>query len=343
MFKRAVLKLTCLYSFLFFVLFWSFSIGLYAYLAHSFERGYITQVKERVRREIGKTGAYQSFTELSIEHSNALFNKSQEVTLENFRRGLILVNIIFLFFIPTVAWLLARKSLSPVNDMLQRQKQFVSDASHELLTPLTIVSNEIDVALKQQRDMSYYVRTLDAMKEEVERLSALVSNLLILAKHEDTARSISMQDVELVDIVSRAVSTCSRKFQEKDLHCKVNFPEENIMVKGNATMLEQLFTNLIDNAFKFSPSGAKITVSMRSKGRHAEVVIQDEGMGIPKERQEKIFDRFYRADTSRTETKGYGLGLAIAQSIAKLHGATIGLHSQIDKGSTFTVTLPALS
>ncbi len=343
MFKRAVLKLTCFYSFLFFLLFWSFSIGLYAYLDHTFKQGYVTQVKERVRHEVGKTGAYQSFTEFSVEHSNTFFNKSAEVTLENFRKGLISVNLIFILFIPTVAWLLAKKTLSPIRDILQRQKQFVSDASHELLTPLTIISNEIEVALRQQREMSYYVRTLDTIKGEISRLSGLVSNLLILAKHEDTVQSIPMQEVELVDVVGRAVSACARKFQGKAVRYTVNFPEENIVVKGNNTMLEQLFTNLLDNAFKFSPADTNITVSMQKKGRHAEVSIQDKGIGIPKEEQEKIFDRFYRIDTSRTQTQGYGLGLSIARTIVELHGGSIDIHSYAGRGSTFTVTLPAVT
>ena len=100
MFKRAVFKLTFLYSSLFFVLFWAFSIGLYAHLSQSFKQGYATKVTERVRHEINKSGSYQAVTAFSVQHTNTFLDKSAEVTLENFRNGLILVNLILLLFIP---------------------------------------------------------------------------------------------------------------------------------------------------------------------------------------------------------------------------------------------------
>ena len=343
MFKRAVLKLTFLYSFLFFILFWSFSIGLYAHLSQSFKQGYVTKVKERVRHEVNKSGLYQTVTDFSIEHSNTFFNKSAEVTLENFRKGLVLVNLLLLFGIPIISWLLVKKTLSPIREVMQKQKQFLSDASHELLTPLTIAANEIEVALKQQRETSYYVKTLDTLKGEVSRLSTLVSNLLILARHENTSQPISMHEVEIVDLISKVVAALARKFEDKKVRYTINFPEENIVVKGNATMLEQLFTNLIDNAFKFSPVDKSIEISIQKKRQHAEISVQDHGIGIAKDEQQKIFDRFYRVDTSRTQTKGYGLGLSLAKTIVEVHEGSITLHSEPGKGSMFVVTLPAIT
>jgi signal transduction histidine kinase len=325
---------------LFFVLFWAFSIGLYAHLSQSFKEGYATKVTERVRHEINKSGSYQAVTDFSIQHTNAFLNKSAEVTLENFRVGLILVNLILLFGIPLTCWLLVKKTLLPIREVMQKHKQFVSDASHELLTPLTIVANEIELALKQKRESSYYVSTLETLKGEISRLSTLVNNLLILARHEGTSQSISMQEVELADVVSKVVSALARKFADKKVRYNINFPEENIVVKGNATMLEQLFTNLIDNAFKFSLTDKSIEISIQKKRQLAEISIQDEGIGIAKDEQEKIFDRFYRVDTSRTKSQGYGLGLSLAKTIAELHAGNITLHSAPGEGSTFTVILP---
>ena len=342
MFKRAVFKLTFLYSSLFFVLFWAFSIGLYAHLSQSFKQGYATKVTERVRHEINKSGSYQAVTAFSVQHTNTFLDKSAEVTLENFRNGLILVNLILLLFIALASWVLVKRTLLPIREVMQKHKQFVSDASHELLTPLTIAANEIEVALKQKREIPYYTRTMETLKGEIARLSNLVNNLLILARHEGTSQPISMQGVELADMISKVVSTLARKFTDKKVRYNINYPEENIVVKGNPTMLEQLFTNLIDNAFKFSTAEQSIEISIQKKRQHAEISIRDHGIGIAKDEQAKIFDRFYRVDASRSKSEGYGLGLSLAKTIAELHAGSISLHSVPGEGSTFTVTLPAV-
>jgi two-component system sensor histidine kinase CiaH len=339
MFKKAVFKLTFFYSFFFFFLFWTFSLGLYVYLERSLQKEFVTQVSERVRHEF-QGAQVLGFSEFSIQHSNTLLNKSREMTLENFRRGLVLVNCLFLFLIPAVSWFLAKRTLSPIQDILQKQKQFVSDASHELRTPLGIAANEIEIALQQERNTSYYRKTLSVLKEEILRLSNLVLNLLTLARHENAGKEIGMQEVALADIISTVIATYRQKSLAQKVLFKVNFPDENIVVKGNPTMLEQLFTNLIDNAIKFSLPERTVTVSIRKKRKHAEVLIQDEGAGIAFEEQKKIFDRFYRSDSSRVQAGGFGLGLSIAKMVAESHGGSISVHSALGKGSTFIVTLP---
>jgi signal transduction histidine kinase len=264
------------------------------------------------------------------------------LTLENFGKGLVVVNIFFLFLIPAVSWVLARRTLAPLQLNLQKQKQFVSDASHELRTPLTIAANEIEVTLQQDRPLAYYKKALNAVKEEVSRLSTLVTSLLLLAQHENSSAKVVTSDVEIIDVISKAVASLARKFEEKKIRSQIHFPEENVVVKGNATMLEQLFTNLLDNALKFSHEQTIITVSIEKKAHEAEISIKDEGMGISKEDQAKIFDRFYRVDSSRTQTKGYGLGLAIAKTIAEFHCGAITVTSTPGKGSIFTIILPSL-
>ncbi|MFA5119380.1 MAG: HAMP domain-containing sensor histidine kinase [Candidatus Omnitrophota bacterium] len=342
MFNKAVFKLTFYYSLFFFILFWSFSAGLYLYLENSFRGGYVSRVHERFRHEIDSSGRHEVTREFSVTQNNSLLNKSIQLTLENFGKGLFLVNVCLLFLIPAVSWILAKKTLLPLQSNLQKQKRFISDASHELRTPLTIASNEIEVALQQERPAPYYKKTLAAVKEEISRLSTLVASLLLLAQHENTSAKVFMSDVEVIDVISKAVASLRVKLQEKKIRSQMNFPEDNVVVKGNVTMLEQLFVNLIDNAVKFSHEEATITVSIEKKAHHAEISIQDEGMGIKKEEQEKIFDRFYRVDASRTQTKGYGLGLAIAKTIAEVHGGSIAVSSSFGKGSKFIVILPSL-
>ncbi len=342
MFNKAVLRLTFFYSLFFFVLFWSFSAGLYLYLENSFKGGYVSQVHERFRHEIDESGRQEISREFSITRNNTLLNKSIQLTLENFGKGLLLVNVCFLFLIPAVSWILARKTLLPLQLNLQKQKQFISDASHELRTPLTIAANEIEVTLQQERSAPYYKKVLAILKEEIGRLATLSTSLLLLAQHENTSAKVVMADVEIIDVISKVVASLRVKLDEKKIRSQINFPEDNVVVKANATMVEQLFTNLLDNAVKFSHEQATITLSIEKKAQHAEISIQDEGIGIKKEDQEKIFDRFYRVDASRTQTKGYGLGLAIAKTIAEVHGGSITVSSVPGKGSKFIVILPSL-
>jgi len=294
-------------------------------------------VRQRVQHHITQNGEI-TLRSFFVEQNNAILDKSREVTLENFRRGLLLINGILFVIIPTLSWFLVQRMLHPVRETFQKQKRFVSDASHELRTPLAIMGNEIEVTLQQERNPSYYIRTLNTMKEEVLRLSGLVKNLLVLARQRESARDMEMQDVEIADLISKVLASFASRFEEKGVKYKVEFPEENCIIKGNATMLEQLFANLIDNALKFSPANTTVTVSIKKEKKHVKISVKDEGPGIAKEYQKKIFDRFYRVDSSRTQTKGYGLGLPIVKTIVELHKGSITVRSVPGKGSIFSVS-----
>jgi len=343
MFKKTVVKLTIFYSFLFFLIFWGLSLGLYAYLVRSFQSGYATKVKQRIEHHISGGAEFTTIRTFFIERDNTILDKSKEVALENFRKGLLWINAILLFLIPTVSWTLVYKMLHPIKETVNKQKQFVSDASHELRTPLAIMNNEIEVTLQQEREPHYYKKTLNTLKEEVTRLSQLVTNLLTLARQEDSIQQMETQSIEIVDLISKVVESFSNRFKEKDISCKVEFPEENCIIKGNSSMLEQLFANLIDNAIKFSNPQTTVTITIKKDKKYVRVYVKDEGIGIPKEYHKKIFDRFYRIDTSRTQTKGYGLGLSIVEKIVRIHRGNISFDSTPNKGTTFIVSLPIKS
>jgi len=374
MLKKVVIKLTLFYSCLFLLLFSLFSYGLYAYLKNYFKEGYVRQVNERARNEIkqeqsGESGVFiphlpeypaaccgdecyeeilsagsntpqESAGFISAAQSRAVFNKTMELTLENFRRGHTLVNAIIFLCIPVFAWFLVVKTLSPVYNIIEKQKRFISDASHELRTPLTAAANEIEITLQQERPPAYYVRTLIALKEDIAQLADLATNLLLLASHEGNAEPVKMQKVEIVDVLTNVIADYAKLCAEKNVRYQINYPEDNCLVKGNAPMLKRVFTNLIDNALKFSPKDSNITVSIQRKRQKVEIIIQDEGIGIAPEYQGKIFDRFYQVDVSRTQTKGYGLGLSIVKTIVDLHKGSVELNSIPGKGSIFTVSLP---
>jgi len=335
MFKKALIRLTVTYSFLFFILFWAFSTGFYLYLQRSFGEGYITQVKERIMRDNDDLRV--------VERSDMVVTKATEVTLEHIRDGLILINGILFFLIPVTSWFLASRTLWPINRSHEQQKQFVSDASHELRTPLSILLGEIDLALKRNRQPDYYIKTLKSAKQSVNHLTGLVTNLLNLSNDEDRKNVISTEDIDLVDLLSGAVVGFNGQFKARRIKYVFNYPQESFVVRGNQPMLEELFTNLIDNAIKYSRPRSRITISVRKENDQAVVDVADQGIGIPKQYQNLIFDRFYRVDQSRSRTKGYGLGLAIVKHIIDKHQGKIKLKSTPGRGSIFTVYLPIFS
>lgn len=335
MFKKAVLKFSLIYSLLFFLFFWSFSAIFYVYLENSFGEPYIAKVKQRVEQE----NVNSTFSDPGL----IIVTKTTEVTLEHLREALVIINCSLLILIPFASWALAKRTLSPIKEVHTKQEQFVSDASHELKTPLAIAAGEIDVALKSDRSKSYYIKTLINIKEEILRLSSLVLGLLSLTRSEDNPAVILTDKIDIIDLVNKAVASLSRAFKVNKIMLVFNFPEETGVVMGNQPMLMQLFTDLLENALKFSPSRTTVTVNIVKINQEMHISISDQGIGIDIMLQDKIFDRFYRADISRNMTKGYGLGLSIAKSIVKAHKGKILVESVPGRGAKFTVILPLSS
>lgn len=336
MFTKAHLKLTIFYSLLFFVLFWLFSFGLYAWMERSLGESYINQIKEQHVQTGQNIGEFD-------DSKVTVVTIAGEVALDRLSNILIIFNAGLLLIIPVTSWFFARRTLAPIKQAHEQQKQFVSDASHELRTPLTIMLGELEVTLQKQRSNKNYQQILLSNKEELNRLSTLVENLLFLAREDQNKNSLQFVMVDITDVISSVIAHLNSEIKKKKL--KVNFqpPEENITVDGSASLLTQLFFNLIDNAIKYTPAKGLITVSLVKKNKIIEIAIKDTGIGIASNIQEKIFERFYRVDSSRSLSKGYGLGLPICKVIVKRHQGNLVLHSVEGKGSTFVISLPVFS
>lgn len=232
------------------------------------------------------------------------------------------------------------------NKMIQRLKsgvdtleQFNSDVSHELKTPLTVIKGEIEITLNKQRDPEYYEKSLKVIESETEQIQHIVDNLLLLTKynHENIK-----QTFEVIDIDS-CVITAIDKFQTqlKAKNIKVDVKQLiPLQREGNMTLLMSIFTNLIDNAIKYSPKDTQITISLFKEEDKINFTIQDQGIGIDTELLDKVTDRFYRADQSRNKKiKGFGLGLSIVKNSIDLHDGSFEIYSQKDKGTMVTVLL----
>jgi heavy metal sensor kinase len=235
--------------------------------------------------------------------------------------------------------------LDRLEDGFARERQFISDASHELKTPLTVINANAQMLERwADRDAEVRADSLRAIREESASLAAMVNGMLLLAKAE-SGDDIPRQPVELDAVVADAVRTARPRAEEKGLalHFEPAAGEHRTLVLGDANLLRQLFTNLIDNAIKFTERG-DVIVELTTGGGKAEVDVLDTGPGIDEEVLERVFDRFYRADASRNRAvTGTGLGLAIVRSIARVHDGSVSAGRRSAGGSIFRVTLPTLT
>lgn len=265
------------------------------------------------------------------------FNETRQALLLR----LFWINMATLIVGSVVSYLLARWSLRPIEEAMTAQTQFVSDASHELRTPLAVLQTTNEVALRKSKLPAVEARSLIAHNvEEVKKLRDLSNMLLDMLKNTD--EPVTLQPVNLQDAVSDAMSSVVAITQEKDISIEDSVPE--LYASTDQALLARIIAILLDNAVKYSDENKQIRISAKQSGKKVLLSVTDQGIGMRATDIPFIFNRFYRADKSRSTASsihGYGLGLSIAQKIAQRLDTTITVKSAVGKGSTFTVELPA--
>lgn len=243
---------------------------------------------------------------------------------------------------------LARLAVT-LNEMIERLetsfgalRRFTADASHELKTPLAVLRADVERAMSPNTRAKERAVVLEEALEQVTRMAELVNSLLTLAR-ADEGRFEIVQDLIALDELTREVVETARLLgEEAGLHIEVE-EIEAAMVRGDLSRLRQLFLNLVTNAIKYTPRGGRVTISQIRVGDFMHFSVRDTGIGIAAADLPYVFDRFWRADRSRSrlaERSGFGLGLAISQWIAHAHGGSLTVQSRLGRGSTFTVQLP---
>ncbi|MCX8031523.1 MAG: ATP-binding protein [Thermodesulfovibrionales bacterium] len=222
----------------------------------------------------------------------------------------------------------------------ETQKLFAYNVSHEIRSPLTSLRGNIEVALRKKRDAQEYEEVLKNCLFDVIRLSKITDNLLFLAKADKNILHLRKQHIDIKKIFMTVIENLSEKIQTKELKIVESY-QGNLELYCDIDMLEQAFTNIIENAIKYSPSGGVVTIKAWQEESLIKTSITDTGVGIPKKDLPYIFERFYRARQDNTlKDNGIGLGLAIAKWVIDSHQGNITVKSELNKGSEFLITLP---
>ena len=230
--------------------------------------------------------------------------------------------------------------ISRLEDSFKRMNQLTADVSHELRTPISAMRGEAELLLSKPRPQGAYRKALATYIEQLDFLTRMIDDLILLSKFDSNEARLTMIPIKLDRLLINLGDLFKVLAEQKGVELTVGIIER-LDIVGDQTRLQQLFTNLIDNAIKFTPSGGHIDIALQKDKGFAKASIKDTGIGVPASEFEHIFDRFYQVDKSRDKgSKGVGLGLSICQWIVKAHHGKIELESALGKGSRFIVSLP---
>lgn len=222
------------------------------------------------------------------------------------------------------------------------RRDFVANASHELKTPITAIQGLSETILDDEgMDRDTRQRFLERIHAQSLRLSTLISDLMTISRFEADEFEANLNRIDLAEVARRSVAEARPECVEKQLGLTLELPDHPVFIEADMQAISQLIDNLLDNAHHYTPSGGEIIVRLSTDSSHARLSIEDTGIGISPQYQQRIFERFYRVDKARSRgLGGTGLGLSIVKNIAEAHNGTVSVESQLGKGSTFTVTLP---
>ncbi len=331
MFHSATLKLTAWYLLILMGVGLIFSVIIYQ-IASAEVNSRFEVIEQRLIANLETSG----ISPIGYDFS-ALRDLQTKQAQSNLFTSLIYMNVLFLALGGIGSYFMARRTLLPIEQAHEAQSRFTSDASHELRTPLAAMKTELEVALRDPKLPKSEMRELlQSNLEEVDKLSKISQSLLLLSRLEHGA--LTTRRVAIDDIARRVVEHSNKK-QRRIVY---SAPDKPLYVTAHQVSIEELITILTENALKYSSPKSKVQLSLERKGRKARLTVTNTGKGRAPDDLPYIFERFFRADESRTgsDANGYGLGLSLAKKIVELHKGDLSASSEPGKQTTFTVSLP---
>jgi signal transduction histidine kinase len=329
MFKSAILKLTLWYVLMVMVLSLIFSVVLYRFSTYELSEGLTDQYHQIV------------INDHDSNDSSRISQAELDTGSNHLKMDLVYFNIVVLVGVLITGYVLARRTLRPIEAAHKSQIRFTADASHELKTPLTAMKADTEATLMRgPSDVGLLRRTLEDNLKDIEKLEKLTGHLLDLSRHDSRATA-KAEVLDLEIITKEVVASFSSRTRDKQI--KVNVKTQPALVKAEPQGLNQLIAIVLDNAIKYSNPKGQINLSLVNKRQRAIMTIEDDGIGIPPDDLPHIFERFYRSknvSTAKDRPTGYGLGLPLAKDIVELNGGLIDVHSKEGQGTTVSITLP---
>lgn len=332
MFRSATFKLTLWYMAIIVAISLAFSAVVYHFAVRELTAGLTTQTQRW----------YDEFPGLDPEDQYLNATGALSTGKHHILVNLFEFNILVLIAAGFASYLLARRTLEPIEAAHEQQKRFTADVSHELRTPLTALKMESEIALMNDQSTKADFRSaLSSNLEEANKMDTLINNLLRLTRLEAGQSQYNFTSLSVKALVDKALDHVRKQADAK--YITLTSTAKKYTLAGDEDSLVQLLVILLDNAIKYSSAHSTIHIDTSRHDKQVRITVRDEGQGIAPEALPNVFDRFYREDTARTNgaTQGYGLGLSIAKNISDIHGGSITLTSKVGKGTTATVELPA--
>ncbi|MGZ8437716.1 MAG: sensor histidine kinase [Candidatus Limnocylindrales bacterium] len=320
MFRRARIRLTVLYIGLFALVLGVFSIAFYL--------GFLTILAP----------AFDIGPELTTE---AFAEAAYQATVERIGLALVVANVVVVVLVGIAAWVLAARTLRPIDEAHARQRRFVADASHEMRTPLAAMRSSAESALAAANSTDELRAALAVVARSAERLTRITNDLLMLARSEELPKR-RPEPIDLSVVVAETVESFAIAHPElPDSRLSLG---EDLRVSADASEIGRIVANLLDNAIRYSGGTSAMPVRIVTRAAEGEALVEvaDDGPGIPPAELDRIFEPFYRVHFDATSPEGNGLGLAIARSLAQRNGGRLIAESPPGAGATFRVSLPRI-
>jgi two-component system, OmpR family, sensor histidine kinase CiaH len=339
MFKSAKIKLTAWYLLIIMTVSLSFSTLVYTGVSAITKRALDNQ-RIRIERRIRDMDMFRPAPRIQLIVDEDALIEVRERTLAI----LTLINFVIFIVAGALGYLLAGRTLKPIEIMLNKQRRFISDAAHELKTPITAMKTDMEVTIRDKNPtLEKHNASIKNAIEEIDKLNSFVNNLLQKSRYDLGNNREKSEIFNIVVLIEGVIKTMEPLSKVKEI--KLETELSPVFVEARKTEINELIMNLIDNSIKYTERDGKVIVTTKQSHNNLVITVSDNGIGIAEEEIQRIFEPFYKLDKARTTShvSGYGLGLAIVKDIVESNNGNIEVKSKLTEGTTIILTLPIIA